>query len=764
MPFRSRRQQRWAFSTGQPFAKRWAKETPSFAALPERKDAGADAGASLHGPGGLLGVPGVGGRPRKWGNRSKNKACTCGVNIATKEQIAPGITRIRGNLCNVHGRYGPCDPSKPTKAKPRKGRKPAKPKKPVLTPEQRQAAHAQQQADNRTQVLSQMGIAPDGQAALERLRAGQQADPGALARGGFEKAGLVEQAADGSYRLTASGRAMLSAANSGDAGRAGDTISSARDRTSARTQRQADAAKRKQDAAARRAAAAAKKPKAGGGRGGSRATPSSASSSAATHEAERQAQRAQRQTEHQQDRAARQAEHAADRARAQQEHEQDRAARQRPQTTRVAQARPVARSSGAPLDYGIRRTHRRVKAFLVYKSANGAYRWIARTTTAYRDRDGEIITTKALEADAARMTATGVYGPLRYWHIGEPDPFDVAAPWGPGLDIGTCDYSTVIGRTSIESGTFKDAAIGKAFAESADDYELSPGFFHPPNQPNAAGEYADIRRFERSPVPIQFGRASNLFTGLTVKGAHMDQATYDARVKAFTQDMNAKGVPPEVAAQALAGMQQADKSAAAQGIAFKSEDTQPADPWQAVVAALKAALVPAEKAPPPMDQGAPMDAAPPDELDDGTDGEGAEEGSYIGDMSIADFEQLLMQTFQQAIQQFGSAITTHMGALDEAVKGMGYARTKAESAATAEIATLKTRLAELEGSKPAVTLPAEIEAALKSDGPQAPPDGNAMPTPENPLQAAAMATFPTLYRPNADGTWAGWQPLPPLNS
>ena len=56
-----------------------------------------------------MATPGMGGR--KWGNRKKLKGCTCGVNVATKEQIAPGITRIHGNLCNVHGRYGPCDAS-----------------------------------------------------------------------------------------------------------------------------------------------------------------------------------------------------------------------------------------------------------------------------------------------------------------------------------------------------------------------------------------------------------------------------------------------------------------------------------------------------------------------------------------------------------------------------------------------------------------------------------------------------------------------------
>lgn len=738
--------------------------------MPDTPSTTKDAGTPLAGPGGLIGEPGLGTtRRRKWGNRSKNKACTCGVNVATKEQLAPGITRIRGNLCNVHGRYGPCDAGL-SKKKPKagKGRKPAKPKKATLTPEQRAAARDQQHAENRAKVLSQLGLPEDAAGALESLRAGTAVDDD----GGLVKLGLAEQAADGSYRLTASGRALANAASSGDAGRARDVMSSARDRLGARQERQsaasarhAAAEQRKQEVAARRAAALAKKKqpkKSGGSKGG---TGSSASSSA-DREAERVAAREQRQREHAEDRARRLREHEEDRKRRQAERDADRAARQKPVpmntglSTPVAAPLPVPKRRKTPIEYGKRRRQTAGKSFTVFKDTSGAHRWIARSTTAYRDREGEIISERALERDAARMTATGQYGPLRYWHIGEPDPFDPVRPWGPGLDIGDCDYSIVIGRTSIESGTFKSAAIGQAFAESADDYEMSPGFFHPMEQPNAANVYDDIRRFERSPVPIAFSRASNLFTGMTVKEFHMDQATYDARVKAFTQDMNAKGVPPEVAASALAGMEQADKSAAAQGIAFKSET--PADPWQAVVAALKAAVLPAEKAPMPPEE---MIAAGETELDDGADDEGTEEGSYIGDMSIADFEQLLGRALQSAIQQFGGDITTRMAAMDEAVKGMGYARTKAESAATAEITALKARLAELEGNKPAVTLPSDIEAALKSTGPAASPDPNAPQVPNDPTRpfaAVAAQTFPQLYQPTPQGGWAGWAPPTPL--
>ncbi len=101
--------------------------------------------------------------------------------------------------------------------------------------------------------------------------------------------------------------------------------------------------------------------------------------------------------------------------------------------------------------------------------------------------------------------------------------------------------------------------------------------------------------------------------------------------------------------------------------------------------------------------------------------------------------------------------------MDEAVKGMGYARTKAESTNAAEIAALKARLAELEGSQPAVVQPADVEAALKG-APEAPPDLSALPKPANSVQAAAMQTFPQLYQQNADGSWGGWQPQPPLAS
>lgn len=409
------------------------------------------------------------------------------------------------------------------------------------------------------------------------------------------------------------------------------------------------------------------------------------------------------------------------------------------------------------------------KSFTVFKSDDGGYRWIARTTTAYRDRDGEIITTKALETDAARMAATGQFGPLRYWHLGMPDPFNPTAPWGKGVDVGDCDYSTVIGQTSIESGTFKSAEIGAAFAASAGDYELSPGFFHPVDQPTPVGEYEEIRRFERSVVPIKYGRASNLFTGMTVKEHRMDANEYERRMKAFAADMNGKGVPPEVAGAVIAGMEQADKSAAAQGVAYKASETLYYDPGGTAGVirggqwvALKAAMAPAS-----MEEAAntEMEDALAEQSDEGDMPE--DDGEYVGDMSPAAFKSMMGEMLAPVLKM--QDMLKAMSDMHGELKGMmGGATTKS----TAEITALKAdqakiaaRLALLEGDQPAVVTSADVEAALKG-APQAPPDPDAPIVPKDdpsrPYAEIAARTFPGLYKLNPDGTFGGWQP--PMSS
>lgn len=138
----------------------------------------------------------------------------------------------------------------------------------------------------------------------------------------------------------------------------------------------------------------------------------------------------------------------------------------------------------------------------VFKDKSGRYRWILLSSNAYRDRDGEIVSTKALAQDVARADADRDFGPLRWWHV-------------PGADIGDCDFNILLGRVLVESGTFRSEAIGEAISKAQGTLKASIGFRHPFSEPDREGVFHNIRRFERSLVPA--GRAANPFTSLIVQ-------------------------------------------------------------------------------------------------------------------------------------------------------------------------------------------------------------------------------------------------------
>lgn len=745
--------------------------------------------------------------------------------IALKgEQIAPGVTRIRGNLCNVHGRYGPCDAAQGARATidrnkrinaqaaqgggkgGRKGKRTRKAPKPKKTNEQRAQEREQERQKNRDAVKQQMadndaGLSPSGFDALSGLMSGEQ-PTGVLGKGLVER-GLAEQASDGSYRITPSGRVAMNAASAGDYQRAVDGIHRAqeqagakRERTSAREQAQrqraVERAKRLQEREARRQqveqrrAEAEQRRQERQGRGGggkktepkkeetvsrrkpspsqSRGTSRSPSSGSSASAIGRRAEARRRREERVQREAARQIERAIAAQQRQEEQARraaDQAERSRVTTPEIAgvakrlseggeisevEANTLIRNGLARRDRdgtlvltgtGLRTARQKeAQSFAVFKDASGHYRWILRTTTAYRDRDREILSLKSLEADAERMTATGQYGPLRYWHVGSPDPFHPAAPWGPGIDLGMCDYSVVIGRTAIESGTFFDGAIGVALSATAKDYEGSPGFFHPAGEPDAEGVFWNTRRFERSLVPVRFARASNLFTGFAVGKAtkSMDPQEYERRVKAFLSDMQGKGVPPEAAAAVIAQQQHAEKAATDQQIAYKSEvvqtDVMPGQRFKTangeeyirspseldpngIYYAVKAAPTPAAEDPP----------APPTE-EKAEMMEGMEEDAatpYFSPEELQEIAAAVAPVVAAAVvEQLSPAlnIETKMRGLVDELKSIGASvsmqqKTKEETDA-AEIAALKeqietttktasdlsARLAELEGDQP----------------------------------------------------------------
>lgn len=139
----------------------------------------------------------------------------------------------------------------------------------------------------------------------------------------------------------------------------------------------------------------------------------------------------------------------------------------------------------------------------VFKDSKGNYRWVMISSNAFRDRDDEIVSTKALLRDVQRSDDGGNYGPLRWWHM-------------KGVDIGDADYRAMFGRMLVESGTFRNPVVAEKVRRHAKDLRVSIGFTHPANEPDAGGVFHNITVFERSLVPV--GRAANDYTMLTVKG------------------------------------------------------------------------------------------------------------------------------------------------------------------------------------------------------------------------------------------------------
>lgn len=191
---------------------------------------------------------------------------------------------------------------------------------------------------------------------------------------------------------------------------------------------------------------------------------------------------------------------------------------------------------------------------MVFKDVSGRLRWVLFSSTAYRDRDKEIVSTKALTDDVARADLDGDFGPLRWWHM-------------PNVDIGDCDFNAITGRVLVESGTFRNEAVGLRVKEHANTLRASLGFHHPASEPDGDGVFSHIRRFERSLLPAEY--ASNPYTmlPLVVQEGPMDQPKKDA-LKALLGD-------DKLLEQLLTQADATTKAAEQAGVAFKEAEAAP---------------------------------------------------------------------------------------------------------------------------------------------------------------------------------------------
>lgn len=206
---------------------------------------------------------------------------------------------------------------------------------------------------------------------------------------------------------------------------------------------------------------------------------------------------------------------------------------------------------------------------MVFKEASGRYRWVMFSTNSYEDSDKEIVSQKALEDDVERMDASGQYGPLRWWHVGTPDTETKEA--GQGVDIGTCDYSAMLGRIGVESGTFVNERIGEAIKEHAPELKGSIGFFHSVDQPDPSGTYQTMHRFERSLLPARV--ASNQLTALPIiTKENGDMASQKEKIDELTKLLGGDAaLVDSIVKQAAATEKQANEK----GLRYKGTDDEP---------------------------------------------------------------------------------------------------------------------------------------------------------------------------------------------
>lgn len=355
----------------------------------------------------------------------------------------------------------------------------------------------------------------------------------------------------------------------------------------------------------------------------------------------------------------------------------------------------------------------RFRSFAVYKDqTSGRLRWLAVSSTAFKDRDGEIVSVAALQKDVARSDARGDYGPLRWWHV-------------PGLDIGDCDFRAVHGRSLIESGTFRDDRYAAAI--KAKD-EVSLGFLHPLPDRTDGPVFDDIFTFERSVVPFPEGRGSNLFTRLVVKEAQMlTQAKRDAL---------ASRVGPDILAELLSQVEATEKAADQAGVAYKS--AQRVAVWDEAAGAWSEVVAKAETLPPEIaaDAKAEGDLTVDEEIIEEEPADDLVDTALLTPEELAEITQAVAPAVAQAVVEMLMPALNMEAKMskwaDEVKAAMGGAVAQKDTERAAQIETLKTeaatlkaaqeqtaaRLAELTGDQPRAAgfRPSQADSTLVNPG------------------------------------------------
>lgn len=152
--------------------------------------------------------------------------------------------------------------------------------------------------------------------------------------------------------------------------------------------------------------------------------------------------------------------------------------------------------------------------FITKQQADGRYRWISISSTAFKDLDEEIVSTEAVDKSIGRAPEVG-YGPLLFWHE-------------KGIPLGTCDFQKRSGLCLVESGLWDETDVAKAAQTGLEAnprywgisvkfaaFKGAPGLV---NNTVVRTVWKDIQIVERSILPKR--RASTLFSAIQTEGGN----------------------------------------------------------------------------------------------------------------------------------------------------------------------------------------------------------------------------------------------------
>lgn len=186
------------------------------------------------------------------------------------------------------------------------------------------------------------------------------------------------------------------------------------------------------------------------------------------------------------------------------------------------------------------------KAIIMTKAADGLRLMLIVTTNAYQDREGEIVTRKALEDDTNRRWKDGRFvegDPVVYWHD-DPEQY-------PDRIIGDVVYANMHGDFLVEVAKERPTEYARKvwdFVEKGDRQWGASHGFHYRAEEKARGEYTFARKFETSLLPLSAAANGYTFAGVimpdgerTERQAVLDQILGEGTSKMVDKKTAQKG-------------------------------------------------------------------------------------------------------------------------------------------------------------------------------------------------------------------------------